>query len=133
MKSSATSVKSRRPNKAKRDKYGMTPEDWARFDSMTDEEVTTRALADPDAQPMSKERLARAKRISPAKFARQKLAMTQEAFAETFRIPLGTLRDWEQHRREPDQAARAYLEVIARAPDIVRKALAEARESAPAG
>jgi putative transcriptional regulator len=36
---------------------------------------------------------------------------------------LGTLRDWEQGRVEPDQAARAYLTVIARAPEVVRKAL----------
>jgi len=37
--------------------------------------------------------------------------------------PLGTLRDWEQGRVEPDQAARAYLTVIAREPDTVRDAL----------
>ena len=39
------------------------------------------------------------------------------------RIPLGTLRDWEQGCVEPDQAARAYLKVIAREPDTVREAL----------
>ena len=40
-----------------------------------------------------------------------------------FKFPLGTLRDWEQGAAEPDQAARAYLTVIARDPDAVRKAL----------
>jgi hypothetical protein len=34
---------------------------------------------------------------------------------------LGTLRDWEQGRVEPDQAARAYLIVIARNPKAVRE------------
>ena len=35
----------------------------------------------------------------------------------------GTLRDWEQRRSQPDQPARAYLAVIARDPEHVRKAL----------
>jgi hypothetical protein len=39
-----------------------------------------------------------------------------------YHIPLGPLRDWEQGRAEPDQAARAYLKVIAREPDVVLKA-----------
>ena len=37
--------------------------------------------------------------------------------------PLGTLRDWDERRVEPDQAAHAYLTVIAREPDTVREAL----------
>jgi hypothetical protein len=37
--------------------------------------------------------------------------------------PLGTLRDWDERRVEPGQAARAYLKVIAREPEIVREAL----------
>ena len=132
MKNSATSVKSREARMVKRDKYGMTSENWARLDAMSDEEVTARALADPDAQPLSKARLARARRISPAKFIRQKLGLSQDQFAATFRIPVGTLRDWEQHRREPDQAARAYLDVIAREPKAVQRALAQADKDAAA-
>jgi putative transcriptional regulator len=38
-------------------------------------------------------------------------------------IPLGTLRDWEQGRCEPDQPAKAYLTVIARDPEGVDRAL----------
>ena len=37
--------------------------------------------------------------------------------------PVGTLRDWEQGRSEPDQPARAYLLVIARAPEKVAELL----------
>ena len=44
-------------------------------------------------------------------------------FAERYRIPLGTLRDWEQGRTEPDQPARAYLILIARDPDYVYRTL----------
>jgi putative transcriptional regulator len=54
---------------------------------------------------------------------RRALGLTQEQFAEHYRIPLGTLRDWEQGKTEPDQAARAYLTVIAREPEVVRRAL----------
>jgi putative transcriptional regulator len=63
------------------------------------------------------------KRVPQAKVIRQALGMSQEEFAEHFGIPVGTLRDWEQGRAEPDQAARSYLKVIARNPDVVRKAL----------
>jgi putative transcriptional regulator len=38
-------------------------------------------------------------------------------------IPLGTLRDWEQGRKDPDDAARAYLTVIGRNPTAVAEAL----------
>ena len=54
---------------------------------------------------------------------RRRLRLTQHEFSRRFGIPQGTLRDWEQGRAEPDQAARAYLEVIASAPDVVRKAV----------
>ena len=57
------------------------------------------------------------------KVVRRALGMSQEQFAQEFQIPLGTLRDWEQGRVEPDQAARAYLKVIAGDPDLVRRLL----------
>jgi len=126
MSKPTTSTRERKPRKAQRDKYGMTPENWARLDVMTDEEVLAAARSDPDARPLedrAPSRLGPPRRVSFAKHIRFKLGMSQGEFAETFRIPLGTLRDWEQHRREPDQAARAYLEVIAREPEAVRRAL----------
>ena len=55
---------------------------------------------------------------------RRALGLSQDEFARHYRIPIGTLRDWEQGRAEPDAAARAYLLVIAREPDIVPRALA---------
>jgi putative transcriptional regulator len=90
---------------------------------MTPEEVEKAAWADPDARPMTDEEFARAKRIPRAKTLRRALGLTQEEFAARYRIPLGTLRDWEQGRSEPDQPARAYLTVIAHDPEGVRRAL----------
>ncbi len=105
--------------------------DWSRFDALTDEEVHAAALADPDAQPWTEEQVAKAKRTPRVKIVRRALRLTQEEFSEQFGIPLGTLRDWEQGRKEPDQAARSYLLVIANDPDAVRKALARSRQLAP--
>ncbi|MGQ2942865.1 MAG: helix-turn-helix domain-containing protein [Blastomonas fulva] len=47
----------------------------------------------------------------------------QQAFASAYRIPLATLKGWEQGRRHPDVTASAYLSVIARMPDAAREAL----------
>jgi putative transcriptional regulator len=57
------------------------------------------------------------------KIIREALKLTQEEFAARYRIPLGTLRDWEQSRKTPDQTAQAYLIVVASAPEVVAKAL----------
>jgi putative transcriptional regulator len=100
-----------------------TKADWTALDAMTAKEKHMAALSDPDAQPITKEKWSRMKRVPRAKTLRRALGLSQEEFAARFHIPIGTLRDWEQGRAEPDQAARAYLEVIASAPDVVRKAL----------
>jgi putative transcriptional regulator len=100
--------------------------DWNRFDALTEEQVHAAALADPDAQPLTEERLDRMKRVPRARTLRRALGLTQEEFAARYHIPLGTLRDWEQGRSQPDQPARAYLRVIAHDPDGVQRALAAA-------
>jgi putative transcriptional regulator len=97
---------------------------------MTPEEIEAAARADPDAQPFTKAQLARMKHTPRAKLVRRALGLTQEEFAARFQIPLGTLRDWEQGAAEPDQAARAYLTVIGRDPDAVRRALRPSRKRA---
>ena len=73
--------------------------------------------------PLTDDQLERMRRVSLAEHVRWKLGMSQSDFAQAFHIPIGTLRDWEQHRCEPDQAAQSYLKVIARNPKAVRRAL----------
>ena len=80
-------------------------------------------ISDPDNKPLSDADLQRMKRTPQAKVIRRALKMTQEEFAAQFQIAIGTLRDWEQNRYEPDGAAKAYLKVIAREPEAVRRAL----------
>jgi len=99
------------------------PIDWTRFDAMSAEARHRAALDDPDAQPLTEADFARMKRTPQAKLIRRALDLTQEEFAARYHIPLGTLRDWEQGRAEPDQATHAYLTVIARDPEGVQRAL----------
>ena len=54
---------------------------------------------------------------------RRKLRMSQTEFAERFRIPLPTLKNWEQGRRQPDAPASAYLHAITRRPREISEAL----------
>ena len=57
------------------------------------------------------------------KAIRRKLGLSQSVFAAAFGLSLHALRNWEQGKRQPDPAARAYLRVIEAAPDVVRRAL----------
>jgi putative transcriptional regulator len=97
--------------------------DWKRLRRLTDEEVEAAARSDPDNPPRTEAELAKMRRIPRVKTLRRALHLTQEEFAARYHIPLGTLRDWEQGRSEPDQPARAYLRVIASDPQRVERAL----------
>jgi len=99
--------------------------DWQALDALSDAEVVARAMTDPDNKPLTKEDARRMKRRPRAYIVRRALRMTQEQFAEAYGIPIGTLRDWEQGRTEPDQANRAYLKVIAVDPEFVKRALTQ--------
>jgi putative transcriptional regulator len=57
------------------------------------------------------------------KAIRTQLGLSQEAFALRFGFSAAAVRDWEQHRRQPEQAARVLLLVIAHNPDAVDDAL----------
>lgn len=99
--------------------------DWARLNAMTEEEIETAAQADPDNPPLTEAELKKLKRVPNPKEIRQRLHMTQQQFAKQFELPLGTLRDWEQGVREPDSAAKSYLRVIAKNPQMVIQSLNE--------
>ena len=90
---------------------------------MTEAEIEEAADSDPDAIPMTEEEWEAAPRVPRIKTLRRALQLTQEEFASRYRIPLGTLRDWEQGRSEPDQTARAYLKVIAADPETIQRLL----------
>ena len=58
------------------------------------------------------------------KAIREKMGLSQSSFANNFGLSVYTLRNWEQGKRQPDPAARAYLKVIEKVPDIVTRVLA---------
>ena len=116
-------ISARRAEPFERRRYQRMRHDWTEADALTDAEIHAAAVADPDAQPLTPERLAKMRRVPRIKSLRRALGLSQEEFATRHHIPVSTLRDWEQGRFEPDAAARAYLTVIAREPEIVRRAL----------
>lgn len=62
--------------------------------------------------------------VVPPQLLRRQLGMTQAQFARALRIPLSTLRNWEQGRVLPDPAARSLLAIVAKNPKAALRALA---------
>lgn len=61
----------------------------------------------------------RAVKSRTIRMARTGLGLSQDEFASRFRVPVGTLRDWEQARVTPPEFAVAYARVIAAMPEKV--------------
>lgn len=57
---------------------------------------------------------------------RRKVSMSQAEFADHFGVSVRTVQDWEQGRRVPSGASRAFLMVIDREPEAVHRALTAA-------
>jgi len=106
----------------------LTPEERAQIEATIDwGAVDTVASArgeyrTPDMGSLPKDEDAVAARV---RMIRKRSGLSQPQFAEQYRIPVGTLRDWEQGRVRPDGAALAYLLVIDREPDAVVRALSK--------
>ncbi len=101
----------------------FTSEKRARLDALTDEQIEAAAKADPDAQVRSNEELDRMFFKRSVRLAREASGLSQSEFARQFRLNVSTLRNWEQGRFLPDAMTRAYLEVIRREPEMVKRVL----------
>lgn len=90
--------------------------DWAKFDATSEADIARHARADN----------ASAKRDAGANLRRMRenAGLSQAAFAAAIRVPVDTLRNWEQGRRAPHGPALALLRVLAAAPKAAFKALA---------
>lgn len=75
--------------------------------------------SDPEDFPVSIEALDRAQRARLIRMTRTALNLSQPEFAARFRVPVGTLRDWEQARSTPPDFAVAYVRVIREHPQMV--------------
>ena len=103
--------------------YRPSPDERARLDALSDEEIERLASEDPDNPPLTDQQLSRMVAARSVRRVREGLGLTQGKFAEQYRINPARLRDWEQGRSTPDSAALAYLRVIEREPEAVARAL----------
>jgi putative transcriptional regulator len=85
----------------KRTGKGKRKIDWSRADAMSEAERHAAAMADPDARPMTDEEWARAPRVPQVSVIRRTLKLSQEQFAATFHIPIGTVCDWSKDATSP--------------------------------
>ncbi|QQR41239.1 transcriptional regulator [Devosia rhizoryzae] len=79
---------------------------------------------DPEDRAVSAEGREQGQRARLIRVTGTNLGLSQAEFASRFRVPVGTLRDWEQARVMPPDFAVAYVRVIAQHPDLVAKAVA---------
>jgi len=79
---------------------------------------------DPEDRDVSVAGLRRAHMGRRFRILRHRLGMTQEQFANSYGIPLHSLRQYEMARYMPPPATRAYLKVIEAEPEVARKAVA---------
>lgn len=55
---------------------------------------------------------------------RKRTGLSQDRFAHTIAVPVGTLRNWEQKRRQPEGPARVLLALLDHNPKLVAETLA---------
>ena len=60
------------------------------------------------------------------KALRKKLGLNQPEFAARYGLAVGTVRDWEQGRSQPDRPAQVLLRVIEQEPEMVQRVLEHA-------
>ena|SRR5579872_4979350 len=101
--------------------------DLARIDAATEADINRYEQEDGTAAPIdwNEAKIVRRPPTPDVRALRQLLGLTRDGFAKTFGLDLRAVEAWEQHRREPDRAARVLLAVIAYAPDTVKNALAK--------
>jgi putative transcriptional regulator len=94
-----------------------------RLDAVTDADITKAAENDSDNAPLNPDELARMETARTVRRVRARTGLSQTGFARAFHINVGRLRDLEQGRTTADSALLAYLRIIDREPDLVRRAL----------
>ena len=76
------------------------------------------------AKEMKANQRARVTQVNDVAITRQRLGLSQAAFARMLGISPRTIQEWEQGRRSPQGAALSLLRIAQAKPDIVREVLA---------
>lgn len=95
--------------------------DQAKIDATTEEDIRRHMVEDgfdPD-KPFDGLR-----EIVPVAAIRARSGLSQDKFAKALRIPVATLRGWEQGRRTPDPVAMSFFTLVADDPERAFKVLA---------
>jgi putative transcriptional regulator len=58
-----------------------------------------------------------------ARRVRKRLGLTQREFSQRIDVPLDTIRNWEQGKREPAGPAKALLKILDKSPETALSAL----------
>lgn len=105
----------------------QTKIDWRRIDRTGDARIRRQIAADPDTAPEITD-VSGFRRVRPparvdVKALRQRLGLSQAAFASRFGFSLASVRNWEQGHRRPEGPARVLLRLIQREPAFVLRTL----------
>lgn len=103
----------------------FTAEERTRLLALTDEEIERAAASDPDNPLLSDDEIARMVSATRVRRARERAGLSRDAFAERFRIDPERLAEIEDGAALPDETLLAYLTVIEKEPEAVRRALGE--------
>jgi putative transcriptional regulator len=96
--------------------------DWKKVDATSEEEIRRQQIEDgedPDADiDPSAVRI-----VVSARIVRSKLGLSQAQFADLIRVPVPTIRNWEQGRVIPDASAKTLLTILWLEPEASMRAL----------
>lgn len=98
--------------------------DQAKIEATTEKDIRRHMIEDgqnPDAEPTGY------RPVLSVTAIRERLNMTQTVFAQALGVPVATIRNWEQGRKQPDPAARSLLTIVAREPEAAFRALGVSR------
>ncbi len=95
--------------------------DKARVAAITEQQIRDHMIEDGENPEAA---LPAYRRVPDVQAIREKLHLSQEAFASTIGVPVATIRNWEQHRTGIVPAARTLLRILEREPEAALRALA---------
>jgi putative transcriptional regulator len=93
----------------------LSETDWAKVDTMSDDQIARQIASNPDAAP-----------DIDVRAIRRASGMTQAEFAAAYEFSIRTVQEWERGAKRPSGPARTLLRAIKADPEGLRKAIAAA-------
>jgi putative transcriptional regulator len=95
--------------------------DQTKINATTEEDIRRHMIEDGENldAPLGPSRI-----VLPVAAIRSRVGLSQDKFARALRIPVKTLRNWEQRRTHPDPVVRSFFALVADDPERALKVLA---------